>query len=104
MLVGAVGLALIVAAALLWYPPLWQKEYSIKSDAVFAQIEDDDTVNVNTAGVQQLCLLPGIGAAKAQAIVEYRDKNGPFASLDSLSSVSGIGPGILKKLEGLVSF
>ena len=49
-------------------------------------------VNINSADVAALQQLNGVGPAKAQAIVDYRDANGPFASVDDLSSVTGIGP------------
>ena len=56
------------------------------------------TVNINTASASELEKLPGIGPALAQRIVEYRDSHGPFASVDSLTDVPGIGKA---KLEGL---
>lgn len=55
-------------------------------------------VNINTATVEELTLLPGIGKSLAQRIVEYRTENGPFRRIEDLGNVSGIGQ---KKLEGL---
>ncbi|EEW07212.1 conserved hypothetical protein [Vibrio mimicus VM603] len=50
------------------------------------------TVNVNTASAEELAtLLKGIGLKKAQAIVDYREANGPFISIDDLTKVKGIG-------------
>ena len=51
-----------------------------------------DRINVNTATVQQLERVPGISASTAQAIVAYRDQNGPFMDLDQLQFVHGIFP------------
>lgn len=48
-------------------------------------------ININAASAAQLQSLPGIGAAKAQAIVDDRNANGPFASCQDLTRVSGIG-------------
>lgn len=48
-------------------------------------------VNINTADATGLQALDGIGPAKAAAIVEYRDANGPFSSADDLTAVEGIG-------------
>ena len=54
-------------------------------------------VNINTAGVEELKALPGIGPSKAAAIVAYRDQHGKFKSVDELKQVKGIGEGIYQK-------
>ena len=56
-------------------------------------------VNINTAGAAELEALPGIGPALAARIVEYRDGHGPFASVDDLTDVPGIGPAKLEALR-----
>lgn len=57
-------------------------------------------VNINTASVSELASsLPGIGEVKAQAIVNYRNTNGPFRSVDELINVKGIGEATLEKLR-----
>jgi len=48
--------------------------------------------------------LPGIGAKKAQAIIDYRTANGSFHSLEDLGKVKGIGSKMLEKLKDLVIF
>ena len=60
-------------------------------------------VNINTAKKEQLDGLKGIGPTKAQAIVDYRKKNGPFKSVDDLQNVPGIGPATLKDLRSDVT-
>lgn len=56
------------------------------------------TININTADAETLAReLSGVGMAKAQAIVEYRDMHGPFASVDELIEVKGIGVAILER-------
>lgn len=55
-------------------------------------------VDINKATTQELTGLQGIGPAKAQAIVEYRQKNGQFKSTKDLAKVKGIGPKIVEKL------
>jgi comEA protein len=59
-------------------------------------------VNLNTATAQQLELLPGIGPALAQRIIEERARRGLFKSVDDLDKVKGIGPRTLAKLRPLV--
>jgi competence protein ComEA len=60
-------------------------------------------VNVNTATQEQLESLNGIGPAKAKAIIEYRQKNGSFKTVDELEKVPGIGKGILGKIRNDVT-
>jgi competence protein ComEA len=59
-------------------------------------------VNLNTATVEQLDTLPGVGPVRAAAIVAWRNANGKFTSVDQLGEVDGIGPGRLEKLRPLV--
>jgi competence protein ComEA len=59
-------------------------------------------VDLNTASVEQLDTLPGVGPVTAAAIVAWRDANGRFSSVDQLGDVDGIGPARLEKLRDLV--
>lgn len=63
----------------------------------------ESVVNLNTADVGQLDALPGVGPAIAQAIVDYRDQNGPFATVDQLVEVRGIGEAKLADLRDRVT-
>jgi competence protein ComEA len=60
-------------------------------------------VNINTASATELEALPGIGEVIAQRIVDYRTQNGPFASVDALLDVSGIGDATLGDIRDLVT-
>jgi competence protein ComEA len=60
-------------------------------------------INVNTATATELEELPGVGEVIAQAIVDYRTENGPFASVDQLLDVSGIGDATLENIRDLVT-
>jgi competence protein ComEA len=60
-------------------------------------------INVNTATADELEALPGIGPTLAAAIVQERDRNGPFRSVDELTRVPGIGEGRLAQLHDLVT-
>ncbi len=57
------------------------------------------TVDVNTAGVEELAQLPGLGPSTAQRIVLHRTTRGPFTSVDGLLDVPGIGPATLEQLR-----
>jgi competence protein ComEA len=56
-------------------------------------------VNINTASPEQLQMLPRVGPSLAGRIVEYREANGPFQSLDEILAVKGIGESSFEKLE-----
>ncbi|MEK9198848.1 helix-hairpin-helix domain-containing protein [Ureibacillus sp. FSL E2-3493] len=62
----------------------------------------NDKVNINNADEATLTTLPGIGPSKAQAIISYREENGPFESIDELKNVSGIGDKTFEKLMDLI--
>ncbi|MCV6590138.1 MAG: helix-hairpin-helix domain-containing protein [Marinobacterium sp.] len=51
-----------------------------------------EPIDINTADVEQLSTLSGIGQKKAHAIIRYRDEHGRFASVEELANVRGIGP------------
>jgi len=60
-------------------------------------------VNINTASVEQLTELNGIGEAKAKAIVAYRDEHGAFKSVDQLANVKGIGLKTVEKNRDMIT-
>lgn len=69
--------------------------------AAFAQA---DTLDINSASADQLSsVMVGVGPAKAKAIVEYREANGRFSSVDDLTSVKGIGTATVDKNRELIS-
>jgi competence protein ComEA len=56
-------------------------------------------VNINTATATELETLPGVGPKTAEAIVEYREANGPFGSIEDIMNVPGIGEGTFEKIR-----
>lgn len=64
-----------------------------------AETEGDGLINLNTASQQALTELPGVGPVLAARIVAYREEHGPFASVDALDAVSGVGPAVLAGLR-----
>ena len=59
--------------------------------------------NINTAGIEELVLLPGLGDTTARAILSYREHNGNFTSLDALMNVPGIGQHTVKKMKAYLT-
>ena len=60
-------------------------------------------VHLNSATIEQLDALPGVGPVTAQKIVDYRQKHGAFSSVDELDAIPGIGPARLDELRDLVA-
>jgi competence protein ComEA len=60
-------------------------------------------ININRANETELQEIPGIGPSKAAAIIEYREKNGPFKKPEELKEISGIGDKTFEKLEGAIT-
>ena len=75
-----------------------KEEQQAQADAEKAR--SDGLVNINTAGLEELQTLPGIGESKARSIIAYREKNGTFKATEDIKNVDGIGDGIYAKLEG----
>ena len=76
--------------------------------ASFAQQEPPpatpkSTINLNTATIDQLASLPGVGPKTAERILEYRTKNGGFKKIEELMNVKGIGEKSFLKIKPLVS-
>lgn len=63
---------------------------------------NDGLVDINKASEAELTTLPGIGQNKARQIIEYRQSNGSFSSVDDIKNVSGIGDGIFKQINSLI--
>lgn len=83
-------------------PALGSSATGPSADPVRAEGPDPGPVDLNTAGIAELDELPGVGPVTAAAIVAWRTANGPFASVDQLAEVDGIGPARLEKLRPLV--
>lgn len=83
----ATGLAVVMAALLAAGPGL-----------AAAKPAPTDKVNINTATIEELTALPGVGPTLAGRIVEYREKAGSFASVEEILNVKGIGEKNFEKI------
>lgn len=101
------GLAVIVLGALFAIAPVWQPGYGTAAyqppqSALTEQAPPTaQPLDLNTATAVELTALPGIGTAKAQAIVQYREEHGPFATLQDVAAVSGVSDKIIGGWGGL---
>jgi competence protein ComEA len=64
--------------------------------------DDGNKVNINTASKEELMTIPGIGEAKALAILAYRQQNGPFSTVEDLKKVEGIKDGVFSKMKAYI--
>jgi len=65
--------------------------------------EISQKININKAEAWLLEALPGIGEARAQAIIKYRQQNGPFHDINELAKVPGLGDDIVNKIKDLIT-
>jgi competence protein ComEA len=63
----------------------------------------NNTVNINTASIEILKTIPGIGDVRAKAIIDHREKKGQFKSIDDIKKVSGIKDGTFEKIKDYIS-
>ena len=99
--VSAMNLAALVEDAQKVYVPREGEEVPPDANAGSGKGELA-LVNINTATVEELDELPGVGESTARAIIEDREKNGPFSSPEDLMRVSGIGEKKFERLEAMI--
>ncbi len=67
------------------------------------EVEPPQKVNINRAKTWLLAALPGIGEVRAQAIIDYRQQNGPFRNINELTDVEGIGVATFENIKHLIT-
>lgn len=60
-------------------------------------------VNINTAAIEELCTLPGIGESRAKEIISYREQNGKFSNITEIQNVTGIKEGLFSKIKDKIT-
>lgn len=78
-------------------------EICIKKEVITKDDITNNKININKASIEELMLLPSIGEAKAQAIIDYRNSVGIFNEIDDIKKVSGIGDSLFDKIKDLIT-
>lgn len=106
ILLGVTGAFLCFVLALFFHDRAQLRTAGIETAVEVPQEEilpDLSPLDLNAATEEELAQLPGIGEELARRIVEYRERSGPFETVEELMKVSGIGEGKLAGLEGRVT-
>lgn len=80
-----------------------QKQLSDNEMIVIPAKKEERLISINSAGVEELCRLPGIGPAIADRIIEYRKQNAGFKTLEDIMNVKGIGKATYEKIKGYIA-
>lgn len=76
---------------------------NINNDNDFTDSQNSGKININSASLKELDTLSGIGAVRAQQIIDYREKNGGFKSIEEIKNISGIGDKTFEKIKDQIS-
>ncbi|AXT37760.1 helix-hairpin-helix domain-containing protein [Alteromonas sp. BL110] len=94
---------LLVLSALAIQAPVVNAEVESSKHTQSSELTNlQQRIDLNSATVEQLVSLPGVGQSKAKAIIKYREEVGPFLEVAQLTQVKGIGEKMLSKIENYV--
>ena len=93
---------LLVLSALAIQAPVVHAEVESSKQTQHKETNIQQRIDLNSATVEQLISLPGVGQSKAKAIIKYREEVGPFLEVAQLTQVKGIGEKMLSKIENHV--
>ncbi|PKG73502.1 competence protein ComEA [Shewanella sp. Choline-02u-19] len=97
-------LSVLLLSNLMFLPAVQAAIEKVEPESVTQSTQDHiQVVNINSASVEQLSLLRGIGDSKAKAIVDYRKTHGKFDSINQLSNVKGIGDKLIEQNKAVLS-
>ena len=94
--------ALLLGCLPLLSQPLLAAVKAATKPVATTQVKESGKINLNTASAGELTALKGIGEKKAQAIIDHREKQGKFTSVDQLADVSGIGSATLEANRDMI--
>ncbi|WP_440144652.1 ComEA family DNA-binding protein [Aeromonas veronii] len=103
MLMKKLSAVMLLACLPLFSQPVLAADKAAPKQTTTAEVaKETGKLNINTATLAELTNLKGIGDKKAQAIVDYREKQGKFTSVDQLADVNGIGPATLEANRDMI--
>lgn len=80
-----------------------EQGFVVISEGTPSPLAGDGLININTASIEELDKLPGIGQTTAIRIIDYRTLNGPFAAIEDIINVSGIGTATYEEIKDLIT-
>ena len=90
---------LLVDGEMIYVPTIEEAKERLESGLSTNTDNTNGKINLNTASLDQLMEIPGIGEAKASAILRYREENGGFSSIEEIMNIEGIKEGVFSKMK-----
>lgn len=87
----------------IYFPKLEEKDKYVLGGSSSPNAETPKLININQATVQELTKIPGIGQAKADSIIRYRQENGPFANIKDIMKIRGIKEGVFEMMKEYIT-
>jgi len=85
------------------FVPEEEAGFVVVSEGTPSPLAGEDLININTASIEELDKLPGIGQTTAVRIIDYRTANGPFGTIEDIINVSGIGTATYEDIKDLIT-